>query len=59
MIYDEIESIGRTLEQGTHNRSVPGTPATPPAFATQVQNDLEDETVLGTTVELGYNWKAE
>jgi hypothetical protein len=55
MIYDEIESIGRTLEQGSHRRSVPGTPATSQIFAAQAPSDLDADAEIGTTAELGYN----
>jgi hypothetical protein len=46
MNYDDIESIGSTLEQGVHHRSIPGKPAT---------SDLDAEAEIGTTAELGYN----
>ena len=55
MIYDEIESIGRTLEQGIHHRSVPGKPATAQVFGSQVPSDLDADAEIGTTAELGYN----
>jgi hypothetical protein len=55
MIDDEIESVGRTVEQGSHHRSVPGTPATSQVFATQAPSDLDADAEIGTTAELGYN----
>ena len=55
MIYDEIESIGRTLEQGVHHRSVPGKPATAQVFGSQAPSDLDADAEIGTTAVLGYN----
>ena len=55
MNYDNIESIGRTLDQGVHHRSIPGKPATIQVHATQAASDLDAEAEIGTTAELGYN----